>query len=88
MLHIYIYILYLPSVNIKDILQVQVGFNCLLSLKGIMLLMLPLTCKGLVGINSLLLIYINTLWLDVYVSSHAFVIYGLGYMLDIPHGIR
>ena len=34
------------SVNIKDILC-QVGFNCLLSHKGIMLLMLPLTCKGL-----------------------------------------
>ena len=62
--------------NIKDILRVQVGFNCLLSHKGIMLLMLPLTCKDLVGTNSLLLIlYINTLWLDVYISSHAFEVY-------------
>ena len=55
-----------PSVNIKNILQMQVGFNCLLSHNGIMLLMLPLTCKGL---NSLLLMYINTL------------IYGLMYAL-------
>ena len=39
------------------------GFNCLISHKGIMLLMLPLTCKGF---NSLLLMYINTLWLDAY----------------------
>ena len=35
-------------------------FNCFLSPKGILLLMLPLTCKGF---NSLLLIYINTLQL-------------------------
>ena len=54
------------SVNIKDILRMQVGFNCILSYKGIMLLMLPVTCKGF---NRLLLMYINTLWLDVYVNS-------------------
>ena len=54
------------SVNMKDILRRQVGFNCLLSHKGIMLLMLPMTCKGF---NRLLLMYINTLWLDVYVNS-------------------
>ena len=35
-----------PSVNIKDILQMQVGFNCLLSHKGIIPLMLQLTYKG------------------------------------------
>ena len=57
------------SVNIKDILRVQVGFKCLLSIKGIMLLMLPLTCKGLASTDSLLLIYINTLWLYVYVLA-------------------
>ena len=34
------------SVNIKDILQMQVGFNCLLSHKRIMLLMLLMTYKG------------------------------------------
>ena len=45
----------------------QVGFNCLLSHKGIMLLMLPLTCKGLAGFSSLLLMYINTLWLEQYI---------------------
>ena len=48
------------SVNIKDILQVR--FNYLLSHKGIMLLMLPLTCKSLFGINSLLLMYISTFY--------------------------
>ena len=32
-----------PSVNIKDVLKQQVGFNYLLSHKGIVLLMLPLT---------------------------------------------
>ena len=46
------------SVNIKDILRMQVGFNCLLSHKGIILLILSLTYKGF---N---LMYINTLWLD------------------------
>ena len=57
-----------PSVNIKGILQMQVGFNGLPSHKDIYYtLMLPLTW-GLDGINSLLLMYINTLWLDVYVS--------------------
>ena len=55
-----------PNVNIKDILQMQVGFNCLLSHKGIMLLMLPMTYKGF---NRLFLMYINTLWLDAYVNS-------------------
>ena len=54
------------SANIKDILQMPVGFNCLLSHKGIMLLMLPMTYKGF---NRLLLMYISTLWLDVYVNS-------------------
>ena len=49
-----------PSVNIKDILR------SLLSHKGIMFLMLPMTCKGF---NRLLLMYINTLWLDAYVNS-------------------
>ena len=49
-----------PSVNVKDILQMQVGFNCLLSHKGIMLLMLPMAYKGF---NRLLVMYINTLWL-------------------------
>ena len=52
-----------PSVNIKDILQMQVGFNCLLSYKGIMLLMLLLTRKSF---KSLLLMYIYTLLLDEY----------------------
>ena len=60
------------SVNINDILRMQVGFNCLLSHKGVMLLMLPLTCKGFV---SLLLMYISTLWLDAYVNSLAFEMY-------------
>ena len=31
--------------------------------------MLPLTCKGLAGTNSLLLIYINALWLYVYMLA-------------------
>ena len=34
--------------------------------------------------------YINTLWHDAYVNSLAFevlTLYGLGYMLDISHGI-
>ena len=48
-------------VNIKDILQMQVGFNCLPSHKGIMLVMLPMAYEGF---NRLLLMYINTLWLD------------------------
>ena len=55
-----------PSVNIKDILQMQVRFNCLPSHKGIKLLMLPVTYKGF---NRLLIIYINTLWVDTYVNS-------------------
>ena len=55
-----------PSVNMKDILQMQVGFNCLLSHKGVMLLILSLTCKGF---NSLLLMYINTSWLDAYICQ-------------------
>ena len=53
-----------PSVNIKDILRMQVGFNCLLSHKAIMLLMLPMTCKGF---NRFLLMYINTY--GAYVNS-------------------
>ena len=57
------------SVNVKDILCMQVGFNCLLSHKGVIFLMLPLTYKGF---NRLLLMYINTLWLDAYVNSYAF----------------
>ena len=36
--------------------------------------MLPMTYKGF---NRILLMYINTLWLDVYVKSEV-------YMLDIP----
>ena len=63
------------SVNIKDILRMQVGFNCLLSHKGITLLMLPMTYKG---INKLLLMHINTSWLDAHVNSQAFEVYGLG----------
>ena len=47
-----------PSGNIKDILQMQLGLNCLLFHKGIMLLMLPMTYKSF---NRLLLMYINTL---------------------------
>ena len=71
----------------------QVGFNCLLSHKGVMLLMLPLTNKGF---NSLLLMYINiyglmhmltvkplrcisTLWLGKYVR------YTPCTMLDLPY---
>ena len=61
-----------PSVNIMDILRMQVGFNCLLSHKEIILLMLPMTCKWF---DRLLLMYINTLWLDPYVSSKAFEVY-------------
>ena len=60
------------SVNIKDILQAQpaqVRFNSLLPYKEIIFLMLLLTCKSLAGINSLLLMYINILQFDVYVSS-------------------
>ena len=53
-----------PSVNIKDILRIQVGFNCLLSHKTFILLMLPMTAKWF---NRLLLMYINTLWLNPYV---------------------
>ena len=37
-----------------------------------MLLMLPLTCKDF---NSLLLMYIITLWLDTYVNSLAFEVH-------------
>ena len=54
------------SVNIKDILRMQVKFSCLLSHKGIMLLMLSMAYKGF---NRLLLMYINTLWLDAYVNT-------------------
>ena len=50
------------SVTIKDILRVQMGFKCLPNNHT---LMSQLTCKGLVGINNLLLICVNTLWLDV-----------------------
>ena len=57
------------SVNIKDILQAQVKFNSLLPYKEIMFLMLLVTCKSLADINSLLLMYINILQFDVYVSS-------------------
>ena len=57
------------SVNIKDILRMQVhawGLTaCLLSHKGIILLILPLTYKGFIRF----LMYINTLWLDAYVNS-------------------
>ena len=53
-------------VNIKDMLQMQVVFNCLLSHKGNILLMLPLTYMGF---NRLLLMYINTLWLDAYMLT-------------------
>ena len=62
------------SVNIKDILRMQVGFNCLLSHKGIILLMLPLTYKGF---NRLLLMYINTHMLTVKTLS-VLTLYGLG----------
>ena len=79
-----------PSVNIKDILRMQMGFNCLN--KGIMLLMLPTTCKWF---NKLLLIYINALWLDAYVNIKplrcintlwlgVYVRYTSWNMLDIP----
>ena len=54
------------SVNIKDIIQMQMRFNCLLSHKAIILLMLLTTFKWF---NRLLLMYINTLWLDAYVNS-------------------
>ena len=52
-------------------LQINAGgpaFNCLLShkFKGIILLMLPMICKWF---NRLLLMYINTLWLELYVNS-------------------
>ena len=66
-----------PSVNIKDILQVQVGFNCLLSHEGVMLLMLPMTCKDLAYINSLLLMYSNTLSLDVYAVCNMLYTHGI-----------
>ena len=58
-----------PSVNIKDILRMQVGFNCLLSHKVIILLMLPMTCKWF---NRLFLMYIKTLWLEPYVNSEVY----------------
>ena len=45
-----------PSVNIKDILRTQVGFNCLLSHKIIILLMSPMACKWF---NRLVLMYIE-----------------------------
>ena len=50
----------------------QVRFNTLLFHKGIMFLMLPLICKDF---NSLLLIYINTLWLNAYVNRLTFEVY-------------
>ena len=62
----------------------QVGFNCLLSYKGIILLMLPLTHKDF---NRLLLKYMNTLWLDAYMLTfkplNVLTLYGLDDMLDI-----
>ena len=60
----------------------QVGFNCLLSHKGNILLMLPLTYKGF---NRLVLMYINTLWLDA--AFECINILWLGDMLDITHVI-
>ena len=80
----------------KDTLQVEIGFNCLLSHKGSMLLMLPLTCKGLAGIKSLLLMYISTLSLDAHTAMYMLVAQPLKcintpwlegssmYILDIP----
>ena len=45
-----------PSVNIKNTLQMLVGFSCLLFHKGIVLLMLPMNFKGF---NRLLWMYIK-----------------------------
>ena len=67
----------------------QVGFNCLLSHKGIILLMLSLTYKGF---NRLFLMYIN---INFYGLMHMLTVkplrvltlYGLGDMLDITHVI-
>ena len=50
-----------------------------LSHNGIVLLMLPLTCKGLAGIDSLFRC-VSTLWLDVAIR----MLVVIGYMLDIP----
>ena len=74
------------SVNIKDILQMQVGFNCLLSHKG-MLLMLPMTYKGF----NRLLCCTSTLYGFMYMLTvkplSVLTLYGLGDMLDITHVI-
>ena len=55
-----------PSVTIMYILQVQVIFDAIK--ESCHALILSLTCKGLVVINSLLLMYIDTLWFDILVS--------------------
>ena len=55
-----------PSVTIMYILQVQVIFDAIK--ESCHVLILSLTCKGLVVINSLLLMYIDTLWFDILVS--------------------
>ena len=61
----------------------QAGFNCLVSHNGIMLLMLPLACKGLAEFA------ISTLYDLVYMLAAMPLrcIKTLWYMLDIPHGI-
>ena len=76
------------SVNIKGILRLQVGFNCLLSHKGIILLMIRVSsgcfwCTStLYGLMHMLTVKplrcINTLWLGWYVRYHPCD------MLDIP----
>ena len=75
------------SVNIKGVLPVQVGFNCFLFHKRFMLLMLPLKC--LADLNNLLLMYIATVWLVIFVGL---IFRGLGssddfaglYFHDVP----
>ena len=70
----------------------QVRFNCLLYHKAITLLILPMTYKWF---TRLLLMYINTLWLDPYVTVKplrcinalwlgVYVRYTPWNMLDIP----
>ena len=51
----------------KLILRMQVGYNCLLyPTKELRMLLLPMTYKGF---KLVALMYINTLWLDIYVNS-------------------
>ena len=75
------------SVNIKDILRMQVGLNCLLSHKGIILLMLPMTYKGFNRLLWYTLTLNGLMYMLTVKPLSVLTLYGLGDILDITHVI-